>query len=232
VLAGEGRHPSPLPTGILFTQFLLFERPNDNPCSQCKFGESCHRTILRSCSWYLSRSQSGAELDASEVWSVQGQQDTCVTNCHPSSNLGRNLFPPRRFSYHTRFSGFNRTAGRVTCDRVQGCTTWLRPPAVRMVQLLNPARARPSKYIIINSRISPVRGNTYGGAPCDPFEPTPLGIYHCGGNKSLRVESLPSSSEHCPSLDRTRDHLNLHQHYSCVLGGSTDAPMTMYSLSS
>jgi hypothetical protein len=62
----------------------------------------------------LSRSQSGAELDASEVWSVQGKRDTCVTNCHPSPNLVRNLFPVRRFSYHIRFSGFNRTVGRVT----------------------------------------------------------------------------------------------------------------------
>jgi hypothetical protein len=56
------------------------------------------------------RSQSGAELDASEVWSVQGQWDTCVALCHPSPNLGRNLFPPRRFSYHTRFSRLNGTA--------------------------------------------------------------------------------------------------------------------------
>jgi hypothetical protein len=56
------------------------------------------------------------------------KRDMCVTNCHPSSKLGRNLFPPRWFSYHTRFSGFNRTVGRVTCRRVQGCTTWLRPP--------------------------------------------------------------------------------------------------------
>jgi hypothetical protein len=30
--------------------------------------------------------------------------------CRPSSNLGRNLFLPRRFSYHTRFSRFNGTA--------------------------------------------------------------------------------------------------------------------------
>jgi hypothetical protein len=30
--------------------------------------------------------------------------------CRPSSNLGRNLSPPRRFSYHTRFSRFNGTA--------------------------------------------------------------------------------------------------------------------------
>jgi hypothetical protein len=28
---------------------------------------------------------------------------------HPLLNLGRNFFPPRRFSYHTRFSGFNGT---------------------------------------------------------------------------------------------------------------------------
>jgi hypothetical protein len=54
------------------------------------------------------RSQSGAEMDASEVWSVQGQRDTCVA-CNPSPDLGRNLFPPRRFSCHTRFSRFNGT---------------------------------------------------------------------------------------------------------------------------
>jgi hypothetical protein len=29
--------------------------------------------------------------------------------CRSSSNQGRNLFPPRRFSYHTRFSRFNGT---------------------------------------------------------------------------------------------------------------------------
>jgi hypothetical protein len=44
------------------------------------------------------RSQSGAELDASEVWSVQGQRGTCVAQGNPPPNLGRNLFPPRRFS--------------------------------------------------------------------------------------------------------------------------------------
>jgi hypothetical protein len=56
------------------------------------------------------RSQSGAELDASEVWSVQGQRGTCVAHGNPLPNLGRNLFPPRRFSYHTRFSRINGTA--------------------------------------------------------------------------------------------------------------------------
>jgi hypothetical protein len=54
------------------------------------------------------RSQSGAELDASEVWSVQGKSGSPV-------NLGRNLFPSEAkvrggFSYHTRFSRFNGTA--------------------------------------------------------------------------------------------------------------------------
>jgi hypothetical protein len=38
------------------------------------------------------------------------KRDTRVALCHPSPNLGRNLFPPRRFSYHTRFSRFNGTA--------------------------------------------------------------------------------------------------------------------------
>jgi hypothetical protein len=46
------------------------------------------------------------------------KRDTCVILDHPSSNLGRNLFPPRRFSYHTRFSGFNRTVG--SCYLVLG----------------------------------------------------------------------------------------------------------------
>jgi hypothetical protein len=73
------------------------------------------------------RSQSGAELDASEVWSVQGQRDSCVTNCHPSSNLGRNLFPPRRFSYHTRFSRFNGTARQPSPDM----GAWHAPPRSR-----------------------------------------------------------------------------------------------------
>jgi hypothetical protein len=50
------------------------------------------------------------ELDASEVWSVQGQRGTCVASRHPPVNLGRNLFPSRRFSYHTRVSRFNGTA--------------------------------------------------------------------------------------------------------------------------
>jgi ABC-type multidrug transport system fused ATPase/permease subunit len=36
--------------------------------------------------------------------------DWCVANGNPLRNLGRNLFPPRRFSYHTRFSRFNGTA--------------------------------------------------------------------------------------------------------------------------
>jgi hypothetical protein len=48
--------------------------------------------------------------EACEVWSVQGQLGTCVTSRHPPPNLGRNLFPPRRFSYHTRVSRFNGTA--------------------------------------------------------------------------------------------------------------------------
>jgi hypothetical protein len=46
-----------------------------------------------------------AELAGCEVWSVQGKWDTCVACGHPSLNLGRNLFPPRMFSYHARFSG-------------------------------------------------------------------------------------------------------------------------------
>jgi hypothetical protein len=35
-------------------------------------------------------------------------------SCRPSSNLGRNLFPPRRFSYDTRLSGVNATACQPT----------------------------------------------------------------------------------------------------------------------
>jgi hypothetical protein len=50
------------------------------------------------------------ELEACDVWSVQGKRGTCVTSRHPPLNLGRNLFPPRRFSYHTRVSRFNGTA--------------------------------------------------------------------------------------------------------------------------
>jgi hypothetical protein len=38
------------------------------------------------------------------------KRDTCVALYRPSSNLGRNLFPLRRFSCHTRFSRFNGTA--------------------------------------------------------------------------------------------------------------------------
>jgi hypothetical protein len=41
------------------------------------------------------RSQSGAELDASEVWTVQGQSGLCVVRRHPPVNQGRNLFPLR-----------------------------------------------------------------------------------------------------------------------------------------
>jgi ribonuclease HI len=70
-------------------------------------GKSRHQAIY--CVRAVGSSQ-GAELDASEVWSVQGRRGTCVTGRHPPPNLGRNLFPPRRFSYHTRVSGFNGTA--------------------------------------------------------------------------------------------------------------------------
>jgi hypothetical protein len=59
---------------------------------------------------------SRAELEACEVWSVQGKLDTCVSCGHPSLNLGRNLFPPRRFSYHTQVSGFNGTARQPSPD--------------------------------------------------------------------------------------------------------------------
>jgi hypothetical protein len=52
-----------------------------------------------------------AELEASEVGSVQGQMGIRVL--HKATlplNLGRNLFPLRRFSYPTRVSRFNGTA--------------------------------------------------------------------------------------------------------------------------
>jgi hypothetical protein len=35
----------------------------------------------------------GAELEASEVWPVQGKSGLCVASRHPPVNLGRNLFP-------------------------------------------------------------------------------------------------------------------------------------------
>jgi ribosomal protein L37E len=44
------------------------------------------------------------------------KRDACVSCGHPSSNLGRNLFPPRRFSYYTRFSRFNGTAKQPSHD--------------------------------------------------------------------------------------------------------------------
>jgi hypothetical protein len=64
--------------------------------------------------------------------------------CRPSSNLGRNLFPPRRFSYHTRFSRFNGTA-RQPSPRALTCTN--PQPALRAVVRCSqdPAGARPSK---------------------------------------------------------------------------------------
>jgi hypothetical protein len=75
------------------------------------YGKSRHQAIYCDSAVGTSqRSHSGAELDASEVWSVQGQSGLRVVCCHPPVNLGRNLFPPRRFSYHTRFSRFNGTA--------------------------------------------------------------------------------------------------------------------------
>jgi hypothetical protein len=46
------------------------------------------------------------------------QSGTRVASRHPPVNLGRNLFPPRRFSYHTRVSRFNGTArqpSQLTC---------------------------------------------------------------------------------------------------------------------
>jgi hypothetical protein len=73
VFAGEGEHPMHPPSGILVPQFSLFERRKVSPCSQCKlWGFLPSFNVLRSCRRFLSRSQSGAELDASEVWSVQG----------------------------------------------------------------------------------------------------------------------------------------------------------------
>jgi hypothetical protein len=59
------------------------------------------------------------------------KRDTCVAYGHPSLNLGlelqfreRNLFPPRRFSYHTRFSRFKSTTRPCYLSfRVSNCTT-------------------------------------------------------------------------------------------------------------
>jgi hypothetical protein len=51
-----------------------------------------------------------------------------------------------------------------------------------------------------------------------------------GPINSLRAESLLSSSEHCPSPDEARNHVNLHPRYPCVPSGSMDAPMMTYPL--
>jgi hypothetical protein len=59
---------------------------------------SCHE-VNRELSWTLPR-----------CGRFRAKRGTCVTIGHPPLNLGRNLSPPRRFSYHTRFSRFNGTA--------------------------------------------------------------------------------------------------------------------------
>jgi hypothetical protein len=62
------------------------------------------------------------------------QRDTCAALCRPSSNLGRNLFPPRRFSYHTRFSGVQwHSVTSVTSNRYLACTT-LQPALCAVVR--------------------------------------------------------------------------------------------------
>jgi hypothetical protein len=65
------------------------------------------------------------------------KRDTCVTYCHPSSNLGRNLFPVRRFSYHTRFSGVQEHHATVLPCRLGSQSAPPRPGlrAVRRVQV-------------------------------------------------------------------------------------------------
>jgi hypothetical protein len=123
-------------------------------CRQCKLSCVRHRTIPRLRQLVPLKNQVPdwrAELEESEVWSVQGQRGTCVTNGHPPPNLGRNLFPPRRFSYHTRFSRFNGTARQPS--PVMG--TCLHHPVSRRYAPLSgaakyPAGARPSKCIIIS----------------------------------------------------------------------------------
>jgi hypothetical protein len=54
------RHPSPLPTGFVLTRTQLLEWQCVFPCRQCNLGKSRHRTIPRSCSWFLSRFASRA----------------------------------------------------------------------------------------------------------------------------------------------------------------------------
>jgi hypothetical protein len=76
MLTGEGEHhPVPtLPTCVFLVSGSEFERQVRALCSNCKiWGAEAIRLLQGSfASWILSRSQSGAELDASEVWSVQG----------------------------------------------------------------------------------------------------------------------------------------------------------------
>jgi hypothetical protein len=54
VSAGEGRHPALQPSGFIFTRIVLLEWQGVPLCRQCKLWGSRHRTIPRSCSWFLS----------------------------------------------------------------------------------------------------------------------------------------------------------------------------------
>jgi hypothetical protein len=85
------------------------------PCSQCKLGVSSPSN--KSASRAVGSSQgSRAELEACEVWSVQGQRGTCVTNCHPPPNLGRNLFPRGVFLPHPSQQVQRHSVRTVTSD--------------------------------------------------------------------------------------------------------------------
>jgi hypothetical protein len=70
-MVGEGEHPAPcLPAGV----FPVLGSPFERQCHT--FAEIAFKgvdaIILPSflASWFLSRIQSGAELDASEVWAL------------------------------------------------------------------------------------------------------------------------------------------------------------------
>jgi hypothetical protein len=89
------------------------------------------------------------EILATRCGRFRVKRDTCVTNCHPSSDLGRNLFPCGVFLPYP-IQQVRSDSGR--CYLPKGSSLHHLGPglgAVRRVQLLNPAGARPSKCIII-----------------------------------------------------------------------------------
>jgi hypothetical protein len=90
---------------------------------------------------------SRAELEACEVWSVQGQRGTCVACGHPSPNLGRNLSPRGVFLPHPSQQVQRHSVITVTSDGPALPRIAALRAVVRCSQ--DPAGARPSKCIII-----------------------------------------------------------------------------------